>query len=106
MTSTRDLQRGIVAHKQRTGFNTTDPAKEMDLLRSEVNELDEALTTRDATHVGHELADVAIYLLTLAEMHGLDLGDEIERKMVINRSRRYETGPDGTPVRVKGTEQT
>ena len=36
-----------------------------------------------------ELADVAIYLLGLAEILDVDLGKEVRRKMDINRRRRY-----------------
>ena len=36
-----------------------------------------------------ELADVAIYLLGLAEILDVDLGQEVRRKMDINRRRRY-----------------
>ena len=39
--------------------------------------------------LGEELADVAIYLLGLAEILHIDLGAEVERKMEINRRRRY-----------------
>jgi NTP pyrophosphatase (non-canonical NTP hydrolase) len=37
--------------------------------------------------LGEELADVAIYLLSLAEMTGVDLQDEIEAKMAKNAAR-------------------
>ena len=39
--------------------------------------------------LGEELADVAIYLLGLAEILDVDLGQEVRRKMDINRRRRY-----------------
>ena len=37
--------------------------------------------------LGEDLADVAIYLLGLAEMTGVDLQDEIEAKMAKNAAR-------------------
>ena len=40
--------------------------------------------------VGEELADVAIYLMGLAEILGVDLQAEVQRKMAINRARVYE----------------
>jgi NTP pyrophosphatase (non-canonical NTP hydrolase) len=98
--STRELQQDITAHKQRMGFNTTDSGKEIRLLRGEVDELAEALTGTDTAHIGQELADVTIYLLTLADMHGLDLGEEVVKKMAVNKGRRYERGPGGTHIRV------
>jgi NTP pyrophosphatase (non-canonical NTP hydrolase) len=39
--------------------------------------------------------DVAIYLLGLAEMTGIDLQDEIEAKMAKNASRVYQRLPNG-----------
>jgi len=45
--------------------------------------------------LGEELADVAIYLLSLAEMTGVDLQDQIEAKMVKNAARVYQRLPNG-----------
>ena len=41
--------------------------------------------------LGEELADVAIYLLGLAEILHVDLESEIVRKIEINRKRKYVT---------------
>lgn len=100
MIRTRGIQTDIVTHKRRMGFNTTDPACDLELLRGEVDELDEALGAGDTTHIGQELADVTIYLLTLAEMHGLDLGEEVVKKMAVNKARRYKPGPGGAQTRI------
>ena len=45
--------------------------------------------SRQKPDLGEELADVAIYLLGLAEILDVDLGQEVRRKMDINRRRRY-----------------
>jgi NTP pyrophosphatase (non-canonical NTP hydrolase) len=50
---------------------------------------------RNREDVGEELADVAIYLLSLAEMTGIDLQDEIEAKMAKNAARVYQRLPNG-----------
>jgi len=56
--------------------------------------------------VGEELADVAIYLLGLAEMTGVDLQGEIEAKMAKNALRGYRRLPNGTLVKDSaGTDQ-
>ena len=47
-----------------------------------------------------KLADVAIYLLGLAEILGFDLEDQVLRKMEINRARRYQV-VDGVLRRVQ-----
>ena len=49
--------------------------------------------------VGEELADVAIYLLGLAEMTGVDLQGEIEAKIAKNTSRMYRRLSRGTLVK-------
>ncbi len=41
-------------------------------------------------HVGEELADVAIYLMGLAEILGINLKEEIKRKIEVNKKREYE----------------
>ncbi len=40
-------------------------------------------------------SDVAIYLLGLAEMTGVDMQDEIEAKMAKNTARIYQRLPNG-----------
>ena len=44
--------------------------------------------------LGEELADVAIYLLSVAEMTGVDLQDEIKAKMAKNTTRVYHPLPN------------
>lgn len=43
-----------------------------------------------------EAADVAIVLNGLAELKGFDLQEEVDKKMAINRARRWGTNGDGT----------
>ena len=49
--------------------------------------------------LGEELSNVAIYLLGLAEMTGIDLQDEIEAKMAKNATRGYQRLPNGVLAR-------
>ena len=49
--------------------------------------------------MGEELADIAIYLLGLSEILGIDLADEIEEKMKINLEREYQV-VDGVLKRI------
>ena len=49
--------------------------------------------------VGDELADVAIYLLSLAEMLGIDLQDAVEAKPAKNAARTYEPLPNGAWIK-------
>jgi len=75
-------------------FNTTDVPLEFCLLQGEMAEAFDAWR-KGRDHLGEELADVAIYLLSLAEMTGVDLQDEIEAKMAKNAARIYQRLPNG-----------
>ena len=83
-----ELQKRVYQNKVDHGFNVTDVREEFRLLYGEVGEAFEAWE-RGGPGLGEELADVAIYLLGLAEILHIDLGAEVERKMEINRRRRY-----------------
>ena len=71
MEDWKELQRQAYQNKVDHGFNVTDVPMEFCLLYGEVGE---------AYH---------IYLLGLAEILDVDLGQEVRRKMDINRRRRY-----------------
>lgn len=102
--------------------NITDASKPMKELQKEIRENDilqeEYLTTieqkfcnvygkvgeaYDAYYKGlgnftEKLADVAIYLMELAEVNGIDLGTEIVRKVEKNKSRVYRQNELGNMV--------
>ncbi len=96
----RKMQQEIYANKQAKGFNVTDVNLEFNLLYGEVAEAYEAFRKRK-DDLGEELADVAIYLLGLSEILGVDLEREIVAKTGKNRKRVYEK-KDGVVRRVKG----
>ena len=50
-------------------------------------------------NLGEELADIAIYLFSLAQMTGVDLQDEIDAKLAKNASRSYRQLPNGVLVK-------
>lgn len=64
--------------------------------RGELAELEEALRAGDFPAAGGEAADVAILLHRLAWLMGLDLADEVDAKMRINRARTWAAAGDGT----------
>ena len=84
----REMQREAYQNKVNHHFNITDVKYEFCLLYGEVAEAFDAWN-KGAGGVGEELADVAIYLMGLAEILGVDLEDEVVRKMAINRRRVY-----------------
>jgi len=83
------LQKRVYQNKVNHGFNVTDVPLEFSLLYGEVAEAFEAWRKKKGS-AGEELADVLIYLMGLAEILGVDLEEELLRKMEINERRRYE----------------
>ena len=68
------------------------------MLQGEVAEAFEAWR-KGRESAREELADVAIYLLGLAEMTGFDLQDEIEAKIAKNSARSYHQLSNGVLVK-------
>ena len=93
----KELQKEILENKKRQGFNTTDMNEEFCHLNTEVGEAYDAWF-RDLETFPEELADVAIFMLGIAEMKGIDLQKEIERKEKINESRECVTNELGHRV--------
>ena len=82
-------QKEVIENKIKHGWNTTKIPEEFCYLYGEVGEAYQAwLLKKD--DLGGELADVALYLLGIAEILGFSLADEIEKKMEINRHRVYK----------------
>lgn len=88
----KELQKEVIQNKVKHGFNITDIKFELLLLYGEVNELFQAWLKDDGENIGEELADVAIFLLGIAEILDKDLGKEIIKKMNINANRVYSNG--------------
>lgn len=95
----RDAQQRAWDNKIAKGFNTTDVTLEFGLLTAEVGEAFTAWR-KQLPDFGEELADVALYLMSLAEMNGIELDIEIERKMAKNEQRVYQANALGVPIRV------
>lgn len=86
------------ANKVAKGFNTTDVPMEFGLLYEEVGEAFSAWR-KGRPDLGSELADVAIFLLGLAEMTGVNLAAEVEAKLAVIEARTYLRLPNGTLVK-------
>jgi NTP pyrophosphatase (non-canonical NTP hydrolase) len=95
----REVQRQAWQNKLAKGFNTTDVALEFGLLTAEVGEAFTAWRRQEADF-GAELADVLIYLASLAQMTGVDLSAEVERKLARNARREYRRDEQGVLRRV------
>ncbi len=95
----KEAQQLAWANKIVKGFNTSDVPLEFMLLHGEIAE--SFLAWRRAQpDLGEELADVALYLFGLAEMNGVDLDGEIERKIAENTRRQYTRDGNGVQFRV------
>ncbi len=88
MLDLKQLQQQIYANKVAKGFNTTDIAQEFCMLHEELSEAYRAYYN-NLPDLSEELADVAIYLLGLAQIMQVDLETEILRKVEINQQRQY-----------------
>ena len=64
--------------------------------RLEMDELEQAIREGDMAEAGREAADVVILLHRLAGILGLELNEQVDAKMAINRARRWKTTGDGT----------
>jgi NTP pyrophosphatase (non-canonical NTP hydrolase) len=95
----RDAQKRAWENKLSKGFNTDDVPLEFGLLTAEVGEAFTAWRKR-LPDFGEELADVALYIMAIAEMNGIDLDTEIDRKIAKNAGRTYERDEHGVPHRI------
>ena len=94
----RSAQKLAWDNKLAKGFNTTDVPLEFCLLNGEVAEAFDAWRKRNQD-VALELADVAIFLLGLAEMLGVDLQQAVEAKLEANQARVYRRLSNGVLVK-------
>ena len=100
MVDLKKLQKEVYQNKINHGFNVTDINYEFCLAYGEMGEAYMAwLKQKD--DLGEELADVAIYLLGLSEILGLDLEKEIVHKIEKNAKRVYKE-VNGVPIKIEG----
>ncbi len=100
MVDMKQLQQQVYQNKLDHGFNTSNVEFEFCLAYGELAEAYQAYLKRKSD-LGEELADVAIYLLGISEILGIDLEQEILHKMEKNRKRTYKK-VDGEYVKIEG----
>lgn len=96
----KDFQDYVLQMKQERGFNLTDKFYECCLLAEECGELISAIRKNSksgsigsgsqAGNIAEELADVFIYVCSLANMHGIDLEQAFRDKEEINKQRIWK----------------
>jgi NTP pyrophosphatase (non-canonical NTP hydrolase) len=96
-----NAQQRAWAIKLAQGFNTTNVEREFCYAMKELGEAFDAwrLGQPDADE---ELADVAIFILSLATMGGHDLGAEVGAKLGKVAARQYTELPSGELVKAAG----
>lgn len=83
-------QKEIIENKKKHGWEIGLINQEFCLMYGEVAEAYDAYNKNlSKEELGSELADIAIYLLGISEMLGFSLSNEIEKKMEINKHRKY-----------------
>ncbi len=99
MIDLNKLQKEVYQNKVNKGFNVTDINVEFCLTYGELAEAYDAwLKKKD--DLGEELADVTIYLLGLSEILGINLEEEVQKKVYKNSKREYKV-INGVNTRVK-----
>lgn len=83
-----EMQKKVWDNKLKHNFNITNVEMDFCLMYGEVGEAYEAYIKKH-DNLGEELADVAIYLMGISSMVGLNLKEEIEKKIAINEKREY-----------------
>ena len=68
----------------------------------EMDELLEAVEAGEHAEAALETADVFILLYRVATLCGFDVAEAVDRKMVINRARKWTRKGDGTGSHIKG----
>jgi NTP pyrophosphatase (non-canonical NTP hydrolase) len=64
--------------------------------RLELDELEQAVAASDIDEIGREAADVVILLHRLVALSGMDLAEQVDAKMEVNRARTWRAAGDGT----------
>lgn len=96
----KDFQEYVLKMKQERGFSTTDKFYECCLLAEECGEVISAIRKNSkhgsigsgsvAGNVAEELADVFMYVCSLANMHGIDLEQAFREKEEKNKQRTWK----------------
>lgn len=102
MIDLKELQKEVMRNKVEKGFNTTDVALEFCRAHEELSEAFSKFS-KGQDGVAEEFADVAIFLLGMAEILGFDLEKKLVEKIEKNKKRKYrkEKSPDGKDVFIR-----
>ncbi|MFD2207365.1 nucleotide pyrophosphohydrolase [Kiloniella antarctica] len=91
-----ETQQSICQWAEDTFGPVTNPQGLVARALQEMKELAEANNEENQDGIGKETADVVILLYRLLDQYHLNLNEEVEKKMKINRSRQWISSGDGT----------
>jgi NTP pyrophosphatase (non-canonical NTP hydrolase) len=101
----RESQSSVSAWADKTFGPASSNARVAARANEEMAELLRALTADDEHEkAAEEVADIVIVLCRLVTRLGRDLGEEIDRKMEINRARQWNLTKDGHGYHVRNTK--
>ena len=103
MIDLKQIQDRLWANKVAKGFNTTNIEREFNYTYAELAEAYEAYR-KGKDDTDGELADVVLFVLSLAKLLNVDLEQAIMAKLDKNEARVY-TEHNGHHVQVKATEE-
>ena len=93
---TRETSKTIREWGDATFGAVSDLAALVARARGELDELEQAIRANDMAEAGREAADVAILLHRLVAVAGMDLSEQVDAKMQVNRARKWKAAGDGT----------
>ncbi len=104
MIDFKALQKAVYDNKVAHGWNVTNIHEEFCLLQTEITEAYHAYFHETPEAFAEELADVAIYLMGMAEIAGVDLETALVKKIEKNSHRRYYYNEQGQYVKTEDAE--
>jgi NTP pyrophosphatase (non-canonical NTP hydrolase) len=84
-----------------SGANYEEIRNAVDRNRKDHRGRDDHSRTYEPGKIPAEAADVLIVLYGVAGMRGFDLHAEVDRKMAVNRARKWKANGDGTGYHIK-----
>lgn len=97
MIDLKEKQKEVYQNKLDKGFSL-DPNFNFNLLYGEVGEAFEAYYKKH-DDLGSEFADIVIYVMGLCETLGIDLEEELIKKIDKNKNRKYKK-VDGAYIKI------
>jgi len=89
-----NLAKDIATWREQKGFitNWDNMPEKLMLVVTELSEAMEAYRTNDTENFNEEIADTFIRLLDICGSIGIDIEDEVKKKMETNKERPYRHG--------------